>query len=581
MRNTIAFIALLITSSGLLRGQVQTFFSQPGNSTEYSFVRSSTPTSNFNGTYSLDVLYAKATKLHDIRRSFLKFDLSSIPANAIITSAQLEMWAWKVNGSFPNNMLIHRIGESWSKTTVTYNNQPSLITSNVVEHSNVGNTGWHSFNVKDHVQEMVKFPTMNHGFGFKLKFEVNPKSCPTCPEFHGTKYRQYYSSNYSDAQKRPKLTVKYVLPIEVYNAEVVHATTSGSADGSVDPSVRYGDGGPYTYKWYNSSGALLQSGSTPQKTGLAPGWYGLEVSDAMGNVSHMAFIIGAECSTVSIDFQPDGKYVEDAFIYNLVKNNYDYGNNNYGTYTDLRASRWTNGGVWYSTKSLFRYLLWVDGLLEIKEANFTLYGDAHFPLQRPNQSQLVKVNQSWSESLVTYNNQPNLSTVSSDKVLITGTTNNSQNKVIDIKSFAEQWQASPTSNFGFLLELQNSTQNKYTKMNFHSSDVTTPNLRPKVTFKLTINCRFAQLYKKLNGSFYPTRNDRLNFFYYEEYNDSDSQLNYTIYDKKRNSIQSNNLVNKYGDNRNTLDVSSLPDDNFYILEVQNEKGEKWLLRFKT
>jgi len=95
---------------------------------------------------------------------------------------------------------------------------------------------------------------------------------------------------------------------------------------------------------------------------------------------------------------------------------------------------------------------------------------------------------------------------------------------------------------------------------------------------------YAELTKKLNGKQYSEENGNLYFFVSEEYYDEDGQLNYKVFDKNKQVVLSNQVIsinNQYGDNRNALDVSSLADESWYVLEVRNDKNEVIKLRFKT
>ncbi len=93
---------------------------------------------------------------------------------------------------------------------------------------------------------------------------------------------------------------------------------------------------------------------------------------------------------------------------------------------------------------------------------------------------------------------------------------------------------------------------------------------------------FVVLNKTLDGGYYLTKNNQLSFKYTEEYQDKDGLLTYNIYNSSRSSLISGSTAAKtdvIGDNRITVDISSL-SAGYYILEVQNEKGETWKLRFK-
>ncbi len=103
----------------------------------------------------------------------------------------------------------------------------------------------------------------------------------------------------------------------------------------------------------------------------------------------------------------------------------------------------------------------------------------------------------------------------------------------------------------------------------------------------------AVLKKKLDGGYYKAINGRLFFRFDEEYYDT-GDLTFNIYDDEHSLVSSNAMLPGtiqlqvvYGDNRyhlNTVGCDITPSgalaDGFYILEVINDKNEKWYLRFE-
>src|SRR5205809_846212 len=90
-----------------------------------AYVDSSAPTSNFGNNTSLFV--TAPTAKTSTRKTFIKFDLSTLPASttgADVEKANLKLFVSKVaaNGSF--NVL--RVDGSWSEAGITYNNAPLL-----------------------------------------------------------------------------------------------------------------------------------------------------------------------------------------------------------------------------------------------------------------------------------------------------------------------------------------------------------------------------------------------------------------------------------------------------------------------
>jgi hypothetical protein len=99
---------------------------------------------------------------------------------------------------------------------------------------------------------------------------------------------------------------------------------------------------------------------------------------------------------------------------------------------------------------------------------------------------------------------------------------------------------------------------------------------------------YAKLERELKGVKYSVNLNKFYFFYDEEYS-STTSLTYNVYDKNNNVVLktatqvltqtiSNQPNREYGDNRYYLDVTSLAAGS-YVLEVINEKEEKFYLRF--
>jgi hypothetical protein len=75
----------------------------------------------------------------DDRRSYLKFNLSSIPAGATITSATLRLYKENDDDSGSRTVYVYNVSDdTWTEGTVTWNNGPSY--SNLCGSTGVGNT---------------------------------------------------------------------------------------------------------------------------------------------------------------------------------------------------------------------------------------------------------------------------------------------------------------------------------------------------------------------------------------------------------------------------------------------------------
>lgn len=98
---------------------------------------------------------------------------------------------------------------------------------------------------------------------------------------------------------------------------------------------------------------------------------------------------------------------------------------------------------------------------------------------------------------------------------------------------------------------------------------------------------YPLLTKKLDASFFITLHQHLWFQYEEEYSldiGVNDNLNATIYKPDMSEVTSvpSKIITKTGANYYEMDLSSLPDFNvgeYYVLEITNNKNEKFLLRF--
>lgn len=142
-----------------------------------------------------------------VLRDFLKFDLSSIPANATIVSANLQLYSDTIpingdlahaNAGTDNSVLIQQVATSWDPASLNWFNQPAGLTANQVT---IPSTTQPFLNVNVDVKGLIG-PMVssgaNYGFKLQLKNEVEYTS------------RIFCSSYYSDASRHPKLVVQYV-----------------------------------------------------------------------------------------------------------------------------------------------------------------------------------------------------------------------------------------------------------------------------------------------------------------------------------------------------------------------------------
>jgi len=171
------------------------------------FNRNDSQTSNFGNdahfhamTWSWD--FEDATY-----RSLLQFDLSSVPAGAVVTSAALTLYAdnfvsVNVNGhsklTHSNASKLYRATQRWDENGVTWANQPPLVAqaSAVLAESQSSSQNY-TLNVTNDIKSMLEFPFENFGWLLKLDNETT---------YAGLFFA---SSDHATAALRPKLVIHY------------------------------------------------------------------------------------------------------------------------------------------------------------------------------------------------------------------------------------------------------------------------------------------------------------------------------------------------------------------------------------
>lgn len=188
---------------------------QPDGTTgQDAVIASFFPTGNFGDYTELDAHAWTSGGNPSNLRGLIKFDLSGIPSNAIITSAKISLYAVTtapLNGNLIDPMFgdnasyLQRITANWSPSTVTWNNQPATTTVNQVTLASSTSTTQNYTNID--VTSLIQDMRTNVNYGFLLKI-VNE-----------TPFRSmtFASSNHSNSAIRPKLEICYNVVSDVRN----------------------------------------------------------------------------------------------------------------------------------------------------------------------------------------------------------------------------------------------------------------------------------------------------------------------------------------------------------------------------
>lgn len=508
---------------------------------------------------------------------FLSFDLSSIPENAIITEVELELES--ISGTV-SELLFKCLAEDWNESLVTWATRP--LENNLFDFiesptafSVVGpNNTYHLFDhatLKALVQYWVCNTELNFGVVIK-KQGASSSNEYSSREAGASFWEPYQGGEIQVVNHRPKLMVKYVLPITVNLESTIHASTTNSGDGSITASVSGGNG-VYTYQWYNSSGNAIGTNS-PTISGLDYGWYGVKVTDGLGAESYMSFIVGVECGKVNIIYNPGSNYADNAYVSNYRSSTADYRDINYSPDDYLLLRRFYYSGDYagyYDWKSMLRFRIKMDESFTINLANLKLYlttnsGTTNNPFLR-----LITSN--WDENSVTFNTKPSHSSSIEKSTGI----NSVGFKIIDTKGFWNYWKENP--NYGFFLDFENPNLNLNRYSYIRSTDYAYSDYIPQIEFELSILCQYVELFSTLTGGYYQLLGDKLYVAYDEQYYTGGDNLEFSVYNTSRVEQTVPSVVTEYGDNRITFDMSGL-STGVYTLEVKGKKNRTYYLRFK-
>ena len=167
-------------------------------------VASGYPTMNYGDSNPLQVGASTLSGWDGIVRSYLQFNLSSIPSDASVVVAALWL-THEGESDAPASVTIcaHKVTGSWNESTITWNNQP---TSDPTCESTItipaGDPGgWRKWFIRELVQGWIDGSIPNYGVVLKQTDESTI-----------TTWKYFRSSDFPSTSTRPKLEVQYTLP---------------------------------------------------------------------------------------------------------------------------------------------------------------------------------------------------------------------------------------------------------------------------------------------------------------------------------------------------------------------------------
>lgn len=187
-----------------------------------------TVSNGIGGGYSMttDTYLTTATTDTDIWRTFMRFDLTSIPWRSAVSSATLNLYdtgcSWSCTTN-TNTIEVHKMTGAWT-TGSTWNQVSPLVDATVQASLNAVPTTvnvWQSFALTNMIQGWINDPATNNGLALKLASEAPGKSGP------------FWTSSRGTASQVPSLSVTFTSNA-THGAPAVGPGASGALQLSAD-----------------------------------------------------------------------------------------------------------------------------------------------------------------------------------------------------------------------------------------------------------------------------------------------------------------------------------------------------------
>jgi hypothetical protein len=205
-----------------------------------SWVESSNPTKNYGSDNDLHVKVewdSKKSEVTNLRRAYLKFDLSGLPSGAIIDSAILHLYRTTADSNIPS---AYQTTDAWTEMTITWNTQTGFLFTFVAD-GTMG-SAWFKWNITSYAASEFAGDKI---LSVVLKFKTES----------GSDQHADFTSREGTWNQRPWLEISYSMP-----PPTVDITVTSSPLG--DHFVKVDDGEittPHTFTWTIGSKHKLEA----------------------------------------------------------------------------------------------------------------------------------------------------------------------------------------------------------------------------------------------------------------------------------------------------------------------------------
>lgn len=458
-------------------GQITTVRIQ---SSQDSYVDSYNSSTNYDGDTILMVGTYDNNGVAEFKRSFIQFDISSLPQDLEIYSAFIYLLPIDTIGT-PSYQAA-TVLDSWTESSIEFNNQPQITADPKLIGTSTSYSGdTLKINVNSIIRTLYGQLLANNGFCIMNQNERDTTDLAT-----------FFSARSDSFQ--PFIEIKYYSKPKISNVFISHESGTSAQDAFIDLNIQ-GGSQSFTYEWFDGSTGNLISTDTLLDS-ISYGWYNLHATGAYNAYTGMdeiyySFVVGVECDTVTINYASTKEYTNNCMITNIIQSGFDYSNSNYANNAAF-MSMTQNGTNPYTRASYLDFNLWMDERFTIQQADLNINSAGHNVSQwRTNECELVRVSEEWNENYVSYNHVPD---TSRDIVIFVDSVSYaSQDRTVDIKRLWDYWKVNNYNNFGMLFQLESYTPILNCKQHYYSPAYGTASERPTIEFQLYLNKNEASL----------------------------------------------------------------------------------------
>jgi len=461
------------------------------------------PTTNYGNIDSIYCGFEAATGAY--QRLYLEFSMDALPPEAIITSAKLVLHPKSIMPGNNNDLTLSRLDSNWIDTSITWNNQPGVITSDQVQIADSETTDpvKHEFDVIDHLEYFNFYEHLNFGWELRMYSETGASNTGI----------SYYSQECVTDSLRPRLQVEYIMPLD-FDINVSHCNQD-STNGSYTVNVNEGGSGGLFALYYlrkrTDTTWVIQSSGVPssiedvESENLSPGLYALILRDSLYTSFPTSrrylleyykwFLIGEEGKITTVNMATPGgssgeAYFEDVAIGRNTQTNpggTKYSDINYNTGSSFGAASTVPTATFgYDNVGLLKFEMDFDPSLDFNSAELIL--NKHYYYNGHNSENSVncrRITSWWRDAIVTWNTRPDVdSTVEYVLPTVVTTGSGGGPDTLNLLGFVEFWQLNQDENYGIEMSV-NYGQSQNSHRHFKPSKFinTGPNLKLSFTVK--------------------------------------------------------------------------------------------------